>query len=556
MTNPQVIPSNVNPQPSVQSDDASLQSGSSPTDEKPSAMFAPNVYQGQERFDFLRDKAASMSSRTKTKTGKKMEYSTVLWAAKQDNTKVCKPPLTDAELTQIVKTEWEQADKKRAETRQFLQDDAKLWGDGENATPAPICDDPDSDFNYLVLANPNQEDSEGLFPPGVSVVGGPSGAGKTTWIIQFFLAWAKGYKVFGRTVCPKKFQFITFDRRKGSLRRSLRRMRLSENIFPRKPISPPDGMPLKQVIERLWKDDPTSKEVRVFVVEGIDMNIPKFGDAGEIKKYLAELQAFCEQHTLWIIGTMGSPKAKPGEQYAAPRERLLGTTVWGRMIETIVFIQPQGAENPDTIRELHLLPRDGKSEKYQFQFERGRLVQAPEKKKGDLLTLVRDWLQTNQKPGDTFSLDNVASALNAKKSSIQNPIETLEKLGSVKKIKHGLYEYQGGSARARSESAAERQAPKSAQQKFDEWLAAAPYDKNFTFEEIRTAIGVNNVATITNLLARAAAGKELERTDTGDRSRHDKNSTYRRLRPEEVAAEANSRASASVANGVELDSAA
>lgn len=498
-----------------------------------------NIYQGQERFDFVREKAASMSSRTKTKTGKKMEHSTVLWAVKQDNAKFCKPPLTDAELTPIVKDEWDEAEKKKAETRKFVREDAELWNDGESATPASICDDPDADFNYLVLAKPDEEDSEGLFPPGVSVVGGPSGAGKTTWIIQFFLAWAKGYKVFGRTVCPKKFQFVTFDRRKGSLRRSLRRMRLSENIFPRKPMSPPDGTPLKQVIEKLWKNDPTSKDVRVFVVEGIDMNIPKFGDAGDIKKYLAELQAFCEQHTLWIIGTMGSPKAKPGEQYAAPRERLLGTTVWGRMIETIVFIQPQEAEDPDTIRELHLLPRDGKSEKYEFQFEGGRLVQAPERKKGDLLTSVGEWLQKNKKPGENFSLDNVASALNAQKSSVQNPIANLEQTGTIKKIKHGLYEYVGGTMPATSKT------PKSAQQKFDEWLAAAPFETNFTFGEIATATGITSKDTLHNLVARACIDRKLKRDDNGDMRRDAGNWVVRRLRPEEVRTETDSAPDAS-----------
>ena len=403
---------------------------------------SPNVYEGQERFEFLKQKAAGMSSRTKTKNGKKMEYSTVLWAVKQDNAKLCKPPLTSAELTQLVKSEWDQAQKDKTEKRKWMQEDQKLWGSADSV-PGAVCDDPDPDFNYLVLPRPDEEDSEGLFPPGVNAVGGPSGAGKTTWTIQFFLAWVKGLKFFGRTVCPKKFQFITFDRRKGSLRRSLRRMRIAEETFPRKPVSPPAEMPLKQVIETLWKNDPMGKDVRVFVVEGIDMNIPKFGDPAETKKYLAELQAFCEQHTLWIIGTMGSPKSKPGEKYAAPRERLLGSTVWGRMIETIIVIEPRDPEDPNSIRELHLLPRDGKSEKYQFEFERGRLVEVQQKEKGDLTAEVRAWLQANLNPNDTFTLAKVASGLNAKKSSIQKAIETLQGMGWADKIKYGVYRYVG-----------------------------------------------------------------------------------------------------------------
>jgi len=73
-----------------------------------------------------------------------------------------------------------------------------------------------------------------------------------------------------------------------------------------------------------------------------------------------------------------------------------------------------------------------------------------------------------------------------------------------------------------------RKAPvKSARQKFDEWLAAAPFDKNFDAKDIGIAIGVHSKSTLYNLLTRAVQTKQLRQpVERGP---------YRKVRPDEGA---------------------
>jgi hypothetical protein len=81
----------------------------------------------------------------------------------------------------------------------------------------------------------------------------------------------------------------------------------------------------------------------------------------------------------------------------------------------------------------------------------------------------------------------------------------------------------------------QKERPKSVQQKFDEWLTAAAFDKNFTFEEIMTAISNSSVDSVTNLLARAVRDKKLKKEPNGGTDHISaRNWIYRRLRPEKA----------------------
>src|SRR5215471_18211680 len=95
----------------------------------------------------------------------------------------------------------------------------------DNIQHSLACNSADAAFEYLILPEPGESEQEGLFPMHeVSIIAGPSGAGKTTWALQFLHAWQKGEKFFRRPSCPKPFTYLSFDRSGNGLRRTLKRL--------------------------------------------------------------------------------------------------------------------------------------------------------------------------------------------------------------------------------------------------------------------------------------------------------------------------------------------
>src|SRR5437867_12822784 len=80
---------------------------------------------------------------------------------------------------------------------------------------------------------------------------------------------------------------------------------------------------------------------------------------------------------------------KHGEHYELQRDKLFGSVAWGRKAETVVGIQyAEGSDATSTVRELKVLPRNGKNETFYFDFQNGRMVQVekpePEQKECDV----------------------------------------------------------------------------------------------------------------------------------------------------------------------------
>ena len=316
----------------------------------------------------------------------------------------------------------------------------------------PTCDSPRSAFRYLVLTDPARTDQEGLFPEGeISLVLGPSGAGKTTWLLQFIQRWSKGDNFFDRPVCERDFLFLSFDRSSDSLERTAQRLGLDLNTFPHwtpQTFTESQSTP-KKILQKLLKL-PAYRNVKAVFIEGLDMQVPdgKISDPGAVKSYLSDLQMFAKKRRLTIVGTVGSPKMKQGEKYLSPRERAIGTTYWGRMAETIIVIEPKAADGNE-VREMHILPRQAAAEIHCFKWENGQLVEAPcpdghKRKVSTLANRVEEWLGKNKEPGETFTLDELVAALDEKPNSLIYSLAAegpLSKKRLIEKVGYGLYKW-------------------------------------------------------------------------------------------------------------------
>ena len=97
-----------------------------------------------------------------------------------------------------------------------------------------------------------------------------------------------------------------------------------------------------------------------------------------VSRNLKELQRVAQHYHVAIIGSVGCPKMKAKDRYVSLRDTVFGSAAWGRKVETIVALQKSEGRDTDEKTVLTILPRNAKHEEYTLQFERGRLVEAPQ----------------------------------------------------------------------------------------------------------------------------------------------------------------------------------
>jgi len=96
-----------------------------------------------------------------------------------------------------------------------------------------------------------------------------------------------------------------------------------------------------------------------------------------------------------IVGTVGSPKLKVGEDFANERERLFGSGAWGRMAATVWILTPAGKDAARV--NLSMLGRHSKRQTAVLELQQGKLVELAEQqlqREGD--TTMVEWILEQQ----------------------------------------------------------------------------------------------------------------------------------------------------------------
>lgn len=223
----------------------------------------------------------------------------------------------------------------------------------------------------------------------VHLVVGPSGAGKTTWLVTFLNNWSQGASVFGHASHPAPYRYISLDRSKSSVLRTLDRLGVAHDAFPfyDAPPSVTSATALTQIIADAKKKHP---ETKLFVVEGIATRVPdgKANDYKIVADFLLALRRLCEQLDITILGVAHTTKTKGEDKYENPRQRIAGSVAWGGFSETIIVLEPKDAADPeDNTRELMLLPRNWKEQVFEYAFEDGLLVERSKVKVSNYQTM-------------------------------------------------------------------------------------------------------------------------------------------------------------------------
>jgi len=235
----------------------------------------------------------------------------------------------------------------------------------------PAVDDPAGEY---VIA-PLDGKGDGWFPLGdVSLVGGASGTGKTTWLFQMLHDQKQGRLVLGHQTRTLLFHVLAYDRGKNAFTRTMQRLNLLASDIPTIPLPLAFGADAVQaIINEIEKLQPRPA---IIFIEGLDMLIDDANKKSVVSPFMRQLQEVAAHFHIALICSVGAPKAKRGEEYAAKRDKISGSEAWGRNCETVVVLEfAEDDDGTDPQRSLTVLPRNAKAEKFTLGFQDGRLVQ-------------------------------------------------------------------------------------------------------------------------------------------------------------------------------------
>jgi len=231
---------------------------------------------------------------------------------------------------------------------------------------------PDPDGEYVVAPAAGQDD--GWFPLGdISLIGGASGTGKTTWIFEMLHKQKQGYPVLEHRTFGRVFQVLAYDRGRNAFTRTMRRLNLLPSDIPTTALPLAFGTEAVQtIINEIEKMNPIPS---VIFIEGLDMLIDDANKKSVVSPFMRQLQETAAHFHIALICSVGAPKTKRGEDYAAKRDKLSGSEAWGRNCETVCVLEFAEEDDGTTPqRALTILPRNAPAEKFTLEFQGGRLV--------------------------------------------------------------------------------------------------------------------------------------------------------------------------------------
>jgi hypothetical protein len=259
-----------------------------------------------------------------------------------------------------------------------------------------------NDEEYVVAKLPNQrDDTEGWFPRGeVSLVGGPSGAGKTTLMYQLLLAQARKGQFLGHETYGLSFCTMGIDRGAAAHRRTMKRMRFIPDMIPFEGLALSfDFDAVQQIVVKIESYAAKHSALPAIVfIEGMDILLTKVNDILCLSTFLNLLHQVAARYHIAIIGSVGAPKIKVGQGYICLRDNVLGSSAWSRESETMIILQyPQGTPAATKgKRVITALLRNGDEEKFTLGFNCGVLERVPDivENESEHTSTDIEWFQT------------------------------------------------------------------------------------------------------------------------------------------------------------------
>jgi hypothetical protein len=221
----------------------------------------------------------------------------------------------------------------------------------------------DRELEYLVSS---------WFPKGeVSLIGAPSGAGKTSFGLNLLESLRNGREVWGHPAKARDYRVLSHDRSKRSMVSTVRSLGLPvDEVLPRV-IRLSTKQQLANPADVFAVSLSENPGVEVWFIEGLDLWIPDMNKMDVVAPIMDGLQRLATLHDVAVIATVGSPKQKGKEKYTG-RDALFGSAALARKAETIVTVGWTDDDDPNSVRKVVVMPRTGQSETLFFTWFDGR----------------------------------------------------------------------------------------------------------------------------------------------------------------------------------------
>jgi len=230
----------------------------------------------------------------------------------------------------------------------------------------------DGETEFLV-----QADGEGWFPKGeVSLIGGSSGVGKTSFVMPMLEQIRRGEPVFGRRTKARDYRVLLHDRSKKATGRTIKALGLtSESAARLVPLSlTQKSADIGAVLDATIAAHPGAE---AWFIEGLDLWIPNMNDSAIVQSVLSSIIAVAQRYGVAVLGSVGAPKQKGPDRYHG-RDVLFGSAALARKTETIVALSYHDEKDLKSPRVCWIMARNGPPEKMFFDWVDGKFTQVDE----------------------------------------------------------------------------------------------------------------------------------------------------------------------------------
>lgn len=282
-----------------------------------------------------------------------------------------------------------------------------------------------------------------IFPvKTVNLIAGASGVGKNTLMLQIQEEWTAARLVFGYPSTPAPFCFVACDQPLATLRDQMRQLGIDPADVPHISLTACTKRDDRNLESALQFARGVRPQAKVLFIDGFaSLCSGRINDAKDVTNFLIDASRFCQEENVTIIGTVPSSKAREGEGYTSPRDRIAGSVMWSAGAHTKIVIEQTHANRvSDPFRTVFLYARGLPPRTMQYQFDAdGHLLYRND---GEVLPSLDAWLASRQ-PGDTIHSADLLEAARANgisRSALYRWLEDQTTLGTLIRLERGTYQ--------------------------------------------------------------------------------------------------------------------